>query len=333
MGEDEAFLRSVIASPDDAVLRLVYADWLEERDDPRAELLRSDWNLPRLSYVDWVASRGGLDYYLQTIPELRGQVAEHAANRWWRNKLDALGTAISRDWIAIIDTLGRPFRPFFFWNNTGPRSFQEGQLPFRERIGTRGSVVTFESAFRGDKAWQEGTPEDLAFLHQLQLSDCEYGAARCPVHPFICELDARNQPLTGVGVLNALKAADFRSQHIQSLDVPAIPYPGYHPGTDNDEVHNDPQRQCLFPRSEDVPDVDGDDEAGGLASRQAVHEALRGAVVDGRLWYVLLHSRAGLPPDGLDRGRWVVLFAIGRSLRGERLIGVVSNQLCRNLCD
>ena len=38
----EAFLRAITANPDDDVLRLVYADWLEEQGDPRAEFLRLD---------------------------------------------------------------------------------------------------------------------------------------------------------------------------------------------------------------------------------------------------------------------------------------------------
>ena len=40
MSDDLDFLRAVLASPEDDTLRLVYADWLEERDDPRAEFLR-----------------------------------------------------------------------------------------------------------------------------------------------------------------------------------------------------------------------------------------------------------------------------------------------------
>jgi uncharacterized protein (TIGR02996 family) len=38
----EAFLRAITANPEDDVLRLVYADWLEEQGDPRAEFLRLD---------------------------------------------------------------------------------------------------------------------------------------------------------------------------------------------------------------------------------------------------------------------------------------------------
>ncbi|OWK36734.1 TIGR02996 domain-containing protein [Fimbriiglobus ruber] len=38
--DEEAFLRAIGAAPDDHTVRLVYADWLEERADPRAELVR-----------------------------------------------------------------------------------------------------------------------------------------------------------------------------------------------------------------------------------------------------------------------------------------------------
>jgi len=38
--EETAFLRGIAASPEDDLPRLVYADWLEERDDPRHEFLR-----------------------------------------------------------------------------------------------------------------------------------------------------------------------------------------------------------------------------------------------------------------------------------------------------
>ncbi len=37
---DDAFLRAIAAAPDDTAPRLVYADWLDERDDPRAEFIR-----------------------------------------------------------------------------------------------------------------------------------------------------------------------------------------------------------------------------------------------------------------------------------------------------
>jgi uncharacterized protein (TIGR02996 family) len=40
VGEDEAFLTAIRTQPADSTSRLVYADWLDERDDPRGEYLR-----------------------------------------------------------------------------------------------------------------------------------------------------------------------------------------------------------------------------------------------------------------------------------------------------
>src|SRR5262245_11949759 len=40
MDDDAGFLQAVLAAPEDEALRLVYADWLEERGDPRGEYLR-----------------------------------------------------------------------------------------------------------------------------------------------------------------------------------------------------------------------------------------------------------------------------------------------------
>src|SRR6187200_1783709 len=42
MTDDEAFVRRIVASPGDDLPRLVYADWLDERDDPRGAYLRAE---------------------------------------------------------------------------------------------------------------------------------------------------------------------------------------------------------------------------------------------------------------------------------------------------
>src|ERR1043165_4096287 len=40
MSEEAAFLEAMLANPNDLALRLLCADWLDERGDPRGELLR-----------------------------------------------------------------------------------------------------------------------------------------------------------------------------------------------------------------------------------------------------------------------------------------------------
>ena len=45
MNDHEAFLAAIRANPGDEAPRLVYADWLEERGDPRGEYLRLEHQL------------------------------------------------------------------------------------------------------------------------------------------------------------------------------------------------------------------------------------------------------------------------------------------------
>jgi uncharacterized protein (TIGR02996 family) len=52
MNEDTAFLRAIVANTKDDAARLVYADWLEEHGDPRAEFLRVDCALAGMKQDD-----------------------------------------------------------------------------------------------------------------------------------------------------------------------------------------------------------------------------------------------------------------------------------------
>jgi uncharacterized protein (TIGR02996 family) len=40
MDEEQAFLRAILSRPDDRAARLAFADWLDERGDPRGEVIR-----------------------------------------------------------------------------------------------------------------------------------------------------------------------------------------------------------------------------------------------------------------------------------------------------
>ena len=52
MTHDDAFLQDILANPDDDTPRLIYADWLEERGDPRGEFIRVQCRLARMSAGD-----------------------------------------------------------------------------------------------------------------------------------------------------------------------------------------------------------------------------------------------------------------------------------------
>jgi hypothetical protein len=188
-------------------------------------------------------------------------------------------------------------------------------MPFTEPIGMRGKLVTFAFQFLRADPSDQGLLRDLEALSKLELGTCRYGATDAPVFPFIGELREGQQPLTGSEVLEGLNVRDFRSAHIPSLNVTRIAYPGYHPLSDNDEIHNDFREQYIFERKE-AGECDGP------------HGVLKSYVQNGQLWYVLLHPKRHEEP-----GEFVALFAVGRSPHGGRLIGVFTWQVCHNLCD
>jgi uncharacterized protein (TIGR02996 family) len=330
MNDEIAFLDVILRNPDDATSRLAYAAWLDERSDPRAAFVRMDPSLDAISYVAWLQEDGHLDYYLENSREVKQEAEERQATEQLRQRRRDLSSKLDPDWVAFFDTLACPFRPFLFFNNHGnPRELQPDELPFVERIGTRGRIITFESAFRDGKNCGQGLERDLRFLSELELSQCEYGASTCPVHPFARELTKGKRPLTGVDVLAALHARDFRSRYIEALDASTIPFPGYHPGdgsgTDNDEIHNDFAGQYVFRKTDEDSDEEVDEVSG-------THGALKRFVVDGKLWYVVLHTTP--KQEGESRfSRYVILFVVGKSPNGDRLVGVVTHQTCHNLCD
>jgi uncharacterized protein (TIGR02996 family) len=54
MNRHQQFLQAILDDPDDDALRLVYADWLEEQGDPRAEFIRLQCELEKAEYRrDW----------------------------------------------------------------------------------------------------------------------------------------------------------------------------------------------------------------------------------------------------------------------------------------
>lgn len=66
MSEEQAFLSAIVANPEDQTAKLVYADWLEERGDPRAEVVRLKVQVASLA-DGWVAARDRLAQLEPTV--------------------------------------------------------------------------------------------------------------------------------------------------------------------------------------------------------------------------------------------------------------------------
>ena len=66
MHDEQSFIQAMQASPEDSSLRLVFADWLEERGDPRGELIRL---LHTLTQAIDVPDRNNLEDRLRSLLE------------------------------------------------------------------------------------------------------------------------------------------------------------------------------------------------------------------------------------------------------------------------
>jgi uncharacterized protein (TIGR02996 family) len=75
---DQDFTRAIVASPDDEALRLVYADWLEERGESRAEFVR----------LESAHAQAGTDEDRRAALRVR---------------LQQIQTGLDPKWIALID--------------------------------------------------------------------------------------------------------------------------------------------------------------------------------------------------------------------------------------
>src|SRR5262245_34868528 len=73
MNIETHFLEAIRANPGDVACRLVYADWLEERGDPRAELIRIEEEMRPLPVF--------ADRYWELKPR-RNELRQKVAKKW-----------------------------------------------------------------------------------------------------------------------------------------------------------------------------------------------------------------------------------------------------------
>lgn len=91
MNEDAAFIRAIREQPDDETARLVYADWLDERSDPRAEYLRAE--------ATWVALRPSDEQY-RTLYRRASRLAAPLDPEWFA-AVGRMGILVGRAWEAL----------------------------------------------------------------------------------------------------------------------------------------------------------------------------------------------------------------------------------------
>lgn len=81
--EERAFLVAIASAPEDLTARLVYADWLDERGDPRAELLRA--------VCEWAALPASSERERTLREQIVALREEFGANPLWVEWVDVVG--------------------------------------------------------------------------------------------------------------------------------------------------------------------------------------------------------------------------------------------------
>lgn len=131
MTENEAFIQAIVASPDDDHRRLIYADWLDERGDPRGEFIRVQFareELPADSrdHVELLVREKLL--LAKHEKDWLGPLQMPGAEWQFRRGFVEGGTVLLDDFLKDGETLirGAPLRYLRFITSTSSRD------PFRE---------------------------------------------------------------------------------------------------------------------------------------------------------------------------------------------------------
>src|SRR6266511_2319846 len=99
MRQEDAFLQAVLDEPDDEAPRLIYADWLQERGDPRGEFIQVQCQLARLRAGD--PRRVALEVEEQELFDEYGAEWLHAVHpSLW--KFDALPCGFRRGFVEQV---------------------------------------------------------------------------------------------------------------------------------------------------------------------------------------------------------------------------------------
>lgn len=93
MNEDAAFIRALRDQPTDETTRLVYADWLDDRSDPRAEYLRAE--------AAWVALQPSDEQYRPLYRRVSQLAA--ALDPEWFAAVGRMAHLVRRGWEAVSE--------------------------------------------------------------------------------------------------------------------------------------------------------------------------------------------------------------------------------------
>ena len=203
------FLKAILEDVEDDAPRLVYADWLEERGDPRGEFIRVQCQLDKLPAND--TARSSLLEQEQLL------VREHGAD--WLADLPPFGEQLK--WEGFHR--GFPVATIAFW--TGELNLDQDSNRFAQ-ANTRKSFEHFVQLARMFNWFvNQGNPTCMrldAAVDSYRAEDCALGflerVGGSPHLAYVIKVNTTNTRLTNNGVKALATSAHFRT-HLRLLDL------------------------------------------------------------------------------------------------------------------
>jgi uncharacterized protein (TIGR02996 family) len=160
---DEAFLSAIRTQPTDSTSRLVYADWLDERDDPRGEYLRL-----LCAATGWAKAAESRERIVARLQELRAEfdpewlaVVQHGVG--WRPLFEANRLPFGEREYRTEYVFGPPAKPEAI-------AAAEAALGMRLPADVREMLAEFNGVWEHNRYRAGNTSEDIHLLDLQHMS-------------------------------------------------------------------------------------------------------------------------------------------------------------------
>lgn len=210
MGIEDAFLQDILAHRDDDAPRLIYADWLDEHNDPRGEFIRVQCALAALGEED--PRRWPLEKREQEL------LGEHRA-KWLPQGSDSAACEFRRGFVECIELTPEEFL------ESGDRLF--AQSPIRHlRLRRRAQFASDAAGAKSSAARVAESPllcsvRELSLTLPLSRLDMQALAES----PYLRQLTALRLPGASLEEETLLAWATPRRPGLHTLDLSGSPVP------------------------------------------------------------------------------------------------------------
>lgn len=184
MNDQEAFLQALAANEDDVTTRMIYADWLDEHDQPEEADRQRKWPAAKAWLQDWVVKINGGSY--------EDKLAE------WEAGLKLWMQGLRDDWNGGTEPIGPDYEPteeaWADWTGERPvpEDFEYGSRHnYQDAIDAGHAAVSGQGYCFGtdegsDYFWRKGSGSADFFRNWSIITGVQVPASVVKSPPFRC---------------------------------------------------------------------------------------------------------------------------------------------------